>query len=164
LVIWPGETIGSASKPPRRAGVHQALARLPKGYDTMLTRMFLEGIDTEDPDTGMLLSGGQGQRLALARAMLRDDRDLLILDEPSSGLDAEAEAEIHTRLREHRANRTSLLISHRLNTVRDADLIVVLADGAVAEQGDHQCLIAANGTYARLFGLQARGYTSTTTA
>ncbi|GAA1737118.1 ABC transporter ATP-binding protein [Luedemannella helvata] len=146
----------------RRAGVHDALVALPKGYDTMLTRMFLPGIDTEDPDIGMLLSGGQGQRLALARAMLRDDPDLLILDEPSSGLDAEAEAEIHARLRAHRAGRTSLLISHRLNTVRDADEIVVLADGVIAERGDHESLIAANGIYARLFGLQARGYAGTT--
>jgi ATP-binding cassette subfamily B protein len=94
--------------------------------------------------------------------LLRDDRDLLILDEPSSGLDAEAEAEIHTRLREYRAERTSLLISHRLNTVRDADQIVVLSDGAIVERGDHDSLIEAGGTYARLFGLQARGYADKT--
>jgi ATP-binding cassette, subfamily B, bacterial len=142
----------------RRAGVHDALARLPKGYDTMLTRMFIEGIDTEDPDTGMLLSGGQGQRLALARALMRDDRDLLILDEPSSGLDAEAEAEVHAELRRHRAGRTSLLISHRLNTVRDADQIAVLADGEIVERGTHDTLTVRDGIYARLFALQARGY------
>ncbi|GGL03604.1 ABC transporter ATP-binding protein [Planomonospora parontospora] len=145
----------------RRAGVHQVLASLPNGYDTMLTRMFVEGVDEEGPETGMLLSGGQGQRLALARALLRDERDLLILDEPSSGLDAEAEAEIHTRLREHRAGRTSLLISHRLNTIRDADLIAVLSDGRIAEHGEHHRLIAEDGAYARLFNLQARGYTET---
>ncbi|MBE1492615.1 ABC transporter ATP-binding protein [Plantactinospora soyae] len=142
----------------RRAGVHEALTRLPKGYDTMLTRMFLEGIDSEDADTGVLLSGGQGQRLALARALLREDRDLLILDEPSSGLDAEAEAEIHSQLRRHRGNGTSLLISHRLNTVRDAGQIAVLADGQIAELGDHDTLLAVDGVYARLFNLQARGY------
>ncbi|WP_203858592.1 ABC transporter ATP-binding protein [Plantactinospora mayteni] len=141
-----------------RAGVHETLTKLPKGYDTMLTRMFLEGIDKEDADTGVLLSGGQGQRLALARALMRDDRDLLILDEPSSGLDAEAEAEIHVRLRDHRAGRTSLLISHRLNTVRDADRIVVLSDGQIVECGDHPTLLAESGIYARLFNLQAQGY------
>ena len=78
----------------------------------------------------MSLSGGQWQRVALARALLRDGRDLLILDEPSSGLDAEAEHEIHPRLRELRAGRTSLLISHRLGAVRDADRIVVLEPDA----------------------------------
>ncbi|ACZ85535.1 ABC transporter ATP-binding protein [Streptosporangium roseum] len=145
----------------RHAGVHHVLASLPNGYDTMLTRMFLEGVDTEGPETGVLLSGGQGQRLALARALLRDERDLLILDEPSSGLDAEAEAEIHARLREHRAGRTSLLISHRLNTIREADQIAVLADGKITECGNHDQLIAENGAYSRLFALQAQGYVET---
>lgn len=145
----------------RRAGVHDALAALPSGYDTLLTRMFFDHADLDDPETGVLLSGGQGQRLALARAFLRDRRDLLILDEPSAGLDAAAEAEIHQRLREHRAGRTSLLISHRLNTVRDADTIVVLGDGEVVEQGDHAGLMATGGEYATLFRLQARGYADT---
>ncbi|MCA2213522.1 ABC transporter ATP-binding protein [Jidongwangia harbinensis] len=141
-----------------RAGMHETLSRLPKGYDTMLTRMFLEGVDAQDADTGVLLSGGQGQRLALARAFFRNDRDLLILDEPSSGLDAEAEAELHRQLREYRQSRTSLLISHRLNTVRDADQIAVLSDGVIAEIGDHEELIALDGIYAGLFNLQADGY------
>lgn len=141
-----------------RAGVHETLSELPRGYDTMLTRMFLEGIDEEDADTGVLLSGGQGQRLALARAFFRDEQDLLILDEPSSGLDAVAESEIHARLRAHRAGRTSLLISHRLNTVCDADQIVVLRDGVVAEYGDHEALMTAGGGYAEMFNLQAGGY------
>ncbi|MFF4417246.1 ABC transporter ATP-binding protein [Streptosporangium sp. NPDC001559] len=147
----------------RRAGVHEVLAALPNGYDTMLTRMFLAGIDEEHPEMGMLLSGGQGQRLALARALLRDDRDMLVLDEPSSGLDAEAEAEVHARLREHRGGRTSLLISHRLNTVRDADQIAVLSDGEIIECGDHDRLVAEGGVYSRLFALQARGYETTLT-
>jgi ATP-binding cassette subfamily B protein len=81
-----------------------------------------------------------------------------VLDEPSSGLDAEAEHRVHQRMREHRAGRTSVLVSHRLNTVRDADRILVLAGGRVVEDGDHDELMAAGGTYARLFGLQAAGY------
>jgi ATP-binding cassette, subfamily B, bacterial len=142
----------------RRAGIHGALAALPKAYDTLLTRTYVDLADKEDPRTGVLLSGGQWQRVALARAFLRGGRDLVILDEPSSGLDAEAEYEIHSGLRAHRHGRTSVLISHRLNTVRDADHIVVLVDGAVAEQGDHQALMASSGTYARLFSLQATGF------
>jgi ATP-binding cassette subfamily B protein len=142
----------------RRAGIHEVLTALPAGYDTMLTRMYVDVADRDDPETGVLLSGGQGQRLALARAFLRDRQDLLILDEPSAGLDAEAEAEVHARLCEHQGGRTSLLISHRLNTVRDADRIAVLAEGRITEQGDHGHLMAAGCAYARLFMLQARGY------
>jgi ATP-binding cassette subfamily B protein len=82
----------------------------------------------------------------------------MILDEPSSGLDPEAEAEIHTRVREYREGRTSLLISHRLSAVRNADQIAVLADGRITELGTHEVLLAADCTYARLFRLQAAGY------
>jgi ATP-binding cassette subfamily B protein len=142
------------------AGIHDELVVLPHGYDTLLSRMFFSERDKSDPDTGVVLSGGQWQRLALARAMLRDGRDLLILDEPSSGLDAMAEHEVDTRLREHREGRTSVLISHRLGAVRDADRLVVLDDGVVAEQGTHDELIAAGGLYAELFGVQAAGYLS----
>ena len=106
----------------------------------------------------MLLSGGQWQRVALARALMRDGRDLLILDEPSSGLDAEAEHEIHARAAAQPGRAHQLLISHRLGAVRDADLIVVLDGGRIAEQGDHDALLAAGGQYARLFRLQAAGY------
>jgi ATP-binding cassette subfamily B protein len=142
----------------RLAGAHEMVDALPNGYDTMLSRIFVSQQDKDDPDTGVVLSGGQWQRLALARAFLRDKRDLLILDEPSSGLDAVAEHEVHTRLSEHRRGRTSVLISHRLGAVRAADRIVVLDDGAIAETGTHDELIAADGFYAELFRLQAAGY------
>ncbi|GAB3141504.1 ABC transporter ATP-binding protein [Micromonospora sonneratiae] len=142
----------------RRAGVHDLLSSLPRGYDTLLTRLFFGESDQGNPETGIRLSGGQWQRLALARAFLRDRGDLMILDEPSAGLDAEAEHELHTRLRQHRAGRTSVLVSHRLGSLRDADQIVVVVDGVVAEQGTHAVLLAAEGEYARLFRLQASGY------
>ena len=145
-----------------RAGAHPIVADLPRGYDTLLSRMFFDmpgaDDDGDDAQLGVPLSGGQWQRLALARAYLRGGRDLLILDEPSSGLDAEAEHEIHAGLRAHRRGRTSLLISHRLGTVREAERIAVLDEGGVVETGTHDELLAAEGVYARLFGLQARGY------
>ncbi|GAA0913585.1 multidrug ABC transporter permease [Virgisporangium aurantiacum] len=140
-----------------RAGLHETIRGLPRGYHTLLSRIFLD-TDNDETHIGLLLSGGQRQRLALARAFMRDRRDLLILDEPSSGLDPAAEHDIHHRLRDRREGATSLLISHRLNTVRDADRIVVLADGRIIEQGRHDELIAASGDYADQFGLQADGY------
>ncbi|WP_369217879.1 ABC transporter ATP-binding protein [Streptomyces flavofungini] len=142
----------------KSAGVHDVLSALPQGYDTLLSRMFFAERDKADPATGVMLSGGQSQRLALARAFVRDRRDLMILDEPSAGLDAAAEHEIHRSLRAHRQGRTSLLISHRLGTLRDADVIVVLERGEVVEQGTHDDLIARQGRYARLYALQASAY------
>ncbi|WP_433042545.1 ABC transporter ATP-binding protein [Dactylosporangium sp. CS-033363] len=141
-----------------RAGIHQLLDGLPDGYDTMLGRRFnapdAKGTDT----TGVNPSGGQRQRIAIARAFLRDSRDLVILDEPSAGLDAAAEHEVHARLRAQREGLTSVLISHRLNAIREADDIVVLSAGTVHERGDHATLLATGGEYATLFALQASGY------
>jgi ATP-binding cassette subfamily B protein len=142
----------------RRAGIDEELAGLPAGYRTLLSRMFLSEADRDDPQTGVVLSGGQWQRLAVARAFMRDRRDLMILDEPSAGLDAEAEHRIHAGLRRHRAGRTSVLISHRMGAIRDADTILVLDAGRLVEQGTHARLLAAGGTYAHLFRLQASGY------
>jgi ATP-binding cassette subfamily B protein len=141
-----------------QAGMDSSLSGLPRGYDTMLSRAFFGLKDKEDPETGVVLSGGQWQRVAVARGLMRADRDLLILDEPSSGLDAEAEHAIHRQLTAIREGRTSLLISHRLGSVRDADTILVLSGGQIAERGTHQELMAARGEYYRLFRLQASGY------
>jgi ATP-binding cassette subfamily B protein len=141
----------------RRGGVHEVLRKLPAGYDTMLTRLFLSGKDG-NASNGVVLSGGQWQRVALARSFVRREPELVILDEPSSGLDVEAEHELHTATRAHRLGRTTLLISHRLSAVRDADLIVVLDGGVVIEQGTHDELLGADRTYARMFRLQAAGY------
>ncbi len=147
-----------------RAGVHDTLARLPQGYDTMLSRIFVHPGSNASPHVGVNLSGGQWQRLALARGLMRVDRELLILDEPSSGLDAEAEHAIHERLREARTGRASLLVSHRLSAVRDADMIFVLRDGRIAESGTHDNLMGVDGEYRRLFTLQASGYVNATTS
>jgi ATP-binding cassette subfamily B protein len=146
----------------RRAGMHEVLTALPRGYDTLLSRMFFEGDDVNGGDLGVHLSGGQWQRLAVARALLRDHWDLMILDEPSAGLDAQAEHDLHAELHAHRQNRTTLLVSHRLGAIRDADLIVVLADGVITETGDHATLMAGGGTYADLFTIQAAGYQEAT--
>lgn len=143
-----------------RAGVDEALAALPQGYETMLSRIFAGG-GAPDEQGGVLLSGGQWQRVAVARALLREDCDLLILDEPSSGLDAAAEYQLHRELRDAGRDRTIVLISHRLSTVREADLIVVLDDGVVVESGTHEELITRNGRYAELFLRQAAGYRTT---
>jgi ATP-binding cassette, subfamily B, bacterial len=144
-----------------QAGIGDVLAGLPHGYRTLLTRQYLDLADKENPQTGVLLSGGQWQRVALARAFMRGGRDLMILDESSAGLDAEAEAGIQAALAASRQGRTTVLISHRLNTVREADHIIVLSGGVIIEQGDHDALMARPGTYARLFSLQARGYATT---
>ncbi|WP_329084558.1 ABC transporter ATP-binding protein [Streptosporangium sp. NBC_01469] len=141
-----------------RAGADAMIRRLPHGYDTLLTKVFFRGSTGDEEQAGVTLSGGQWQRVALARALLRDRCDLMILDEPSSGLDPHAEHEVHTILREHRTGRTTLLISHRLSAVRDADVIAVLADGRIAELGGHDELVRAGGRYAELFEIQARGY------
>jgi ATP-binding cassette subfamily B protein len=136
------------------AEIDDTLARLPRGYHTLLSRAFFD----VDDHVGAALSGGQWQRVALARSLMRDQADLLILDEPSSGMDAAAEYRINRSLRAYRAGRTSLLISHRLSALRDADQIVVLDGGTIAERGTHHELTSAGGQHARLFAMQASGY------
>ncbi|GGT02185.1 multidrug ABC transporter permease [Planobispora rosea] len=142
----------------REAGAHTVLSALPEGYDTLLSREFYSEADKDDASTGVHLSGGQGQRVSIARALFRSHCELMILDEPSSGLDADAEHELHRRLRRHRSGRTSVLVSHRLAALRDADTIAVIDGGRVTERGSHAELVALGGTYARLFARQAEGY------
>jgi ATP-binding cassette subfamily B protein len=122
---------------------------LPQGYDTQLGKWFKEGRE---------LSGGQWQRVALSRAFMRNTADILVLDEPTSAMDAEAEAEIFARFRELATGKMVILISHRFSTVRQAAHIAVIDQGRITEFGDHATLMAQNGLYARLFSLQAAGY------
>jgi len=122
---------------------------MPAQYDTQLGRWFKDGRE---------LSGGQWQKIALSRAFMRGEADILVLDEPTSAMDAEAEAEIFARVRALADDKLAILISHRFSTVRMADEIVVLDEGRITEQGDHHSLMAAKGQYAHLFELQAEGY------
>ncbi|MBT8146611.1 MAG: ABC transporter ATP-binding protein/permease, partial [Gammaproteobacteria bacterium] len=122
---------------------------LPSGYDTQLGTWFRAGSE---------LSGGQWQKIALSRAFMRSEADVLILDEPTAAIDAKAEAEIFAHFRDLTANRISIIISHRFSTVRMADHIIVLDKAHIVEEGDHQSLLDAAGQYARLFKLQAAGY------
>ncbi|WP_431912315.1 ABC transporter ATP-binding protein [Micromonospora carbonacea] len=138
-----------------RAGADDLVGQLEAGLDTPLGREYADGAE---------LSGGQWQKLALGRAFMRDDPLLVVLDEPAAALDAEAEHAMFERYRLQAARvaaatgAVSVFVSHRFSTVQLADLIVVLADGRVAELGCHADLIAADGLYAEMFELQARAY------
>ena len=133
-----------------RGGAEPVLEQMPGGLDTQLGKMFSEGVE---------LSGGQWQKLALSRAFMREEADILVLDEPTAALDAEAEHAVFQRFRVLSEGRTTLIVSHRFPTVRMADRILVLEGGHVLEDGTHDALLAAGGTYAKLFRLQAEGYT-----
>jgi len=142
------------------AGLHELLSALPAGYDSMLSRIFADdGPPGRSRDLhGVQLSGGQWQRVALARAAMRPDARLFILDEPSAGLDPLAEADQREQLHALLTGKIGLLIGHRLDGIRRADLIVVLRDGCIAEQGTHDALMRSDGEYARLFRTQAQGF------
>ena len=138
----PGATQAEVEQAARLAQVHDFVLRLPEGYQTRVG------------ERGLKLSGGEKQRVAIARTILKDPR-ILILDEATSALDSRTEREIETALRTVAANSTTLVIAHRLSTVVDADEIIVLAEGEVAERGTHAALLLENGLYARMWALQA---------
>jgi ATP-binding cassette subfamily B protein len=125
----------------RVAGIHDAIGRLPAGYDTMVG------------EQGVTLSEGEKQRITIARAVLKD-APILVLDEPTSALDAETERVIMDGLGRLSAGRTTFIIAHRLSTVQRCDLVVVLRDGGVAEQGTFEELVHRDGLFARLYRLQ----------
>ncbi len=125
------------------------IEEMPDSYDTQLGRWFKGGRE---------LSGGQWQKIALSRAFMRSDADILVLDEPTAAMDASSEAEVFEHFRTASGNKMTILISHRFSTVRAAAQIVVIHQGEILERGDHESLLAEGGQYAHLFNLQARGY------
>jgi ATP-binding cassette, subfamily B, bacterial len=143
--IAPPALISTAAEKSLAASL---LPRMPGAYRQMLGKRFDDGVD---------LSGGEWQKVALARAYMRDAQ-LLILDEPTAALDARAEYDVFVRFNALMAGRMAIVNSHRFSTVRMADRIVVLKFGEIVEQGTHEELVAADGLYAELFGMQAAGY------
>lgn len=133
----------------RKGQASEFIEALPLGYQTHLGRWF---------NSGQELSGGQWQRIALARAFMRESAEILVLDEPTSSMDAETEAQIFEHFQALTSGKISILISHRFSTVRRADLILVMERGRIIERGSHEQLIALGGRYATLFELQAREY------
>ena len=138
----PGASQAEIEAAARAAQVHDFVLRLPEGYDTRVG------------ERGLKLSGGEKQRVAIARTILKDPR-ILILDEATSALDTRTEQDIQTALRAVSRDRTTLMIAHRLSTVVDADEIVVLSDGKIAERGSHAALLARDGVYAQMWTMQA---------
>jgi ATP-binding cassette subfamily B protein len=132
----------------KESGAHEPISRLKDGYDNILGTLF-EG--------GAQLSMGEWQKVALARAFL-SDAQIVVLDEPTSWMDAKAEYEVFEKFRDVMQNKTAILISHRLSTVRMADRIYVLDGGKIVETGTHDDLIQKNGTYAQLYEIQAQNY------
>jgi ATP-binding cassette, subfamily B, bacterial len=139
------ELVSSAAK---KSGASEVIEGLAEGYDTMLGRWFNKGTQ---------LSGGEWQKIALARAFIRD-AGILVLDEPTSSLDARAEYEVFTHFRTLTGGRTTVFISHRFSTVRLADRIFVIEHGNIIECGSHEQLMQLDGHYAELFNLQAEAY------
>lgn len=132
-----------------QGGAHALVSGLATGLETPLGRWFQDGVE---------LSGGQWQKVALARGFMREQADILVLDEPTAALDAEAEHAVFERFKELSKGKTTLIISHRFPTVRMADRILVLQSGGIAEDGTHEVLVAADRTYAQLYAMQAAGY------
>ncbi|HKE53076.1 MAG TPA: ABC transporter ATP-binding protein, partial [Actinomycetes bacterium] len=148
ITMGAGQREAAVTDAARASGADAIATDLPYGYDTLLAKEFFGGQE---------LSGGQWQRVAVARGFYRQ-AELLICDEPTAALDARAEHAVYNRIRELASGRTVLLITHRLASVRSADLIYVLEHGRVTEIGDHAELLARDGTYAEMYRLQARAY------
>ena len=140
--------LSAIQKAIKQSGADSYLKELAKGLDQIVGKTFEDGID---------LSGGQWQKLALARAFFRD-APVLILDEPTSAIDAKAEYEIFERVQQLQRDKTVIIISHRFSTVRNADRILVLHNGKIIEEGSHEQLMRKKGLYEELFTLQAKGY------
>ena len=132
----------------KKSGAHEFIEGLPKKYNQRLGRRFEDSTD---------LSIGQWQKLALARAFY-EEAPILILDEPTSAIDAEAEEQIFENLFKVYKDKTLILVSHRFSTVRNAHKIIVLKNGKIAEEGNHETLMKKNGLYANMFNIQAKGY------
>jgi len=143
------ENVEQVRRAVQKAGAEEVVGELKEGLETRLGRWFRDGVE---------LSGGQWQKISLARAYMREGADILVLDEPTAALDAVAEHAVFQRFRELTRGKTTILISHRFPTVRMADRILVIEQGRVVEQGTHASLVEQNGRYARLFSLQAQGY------
>jgi ATP-binding cassette subfamily B protein/subfamily B ATP-binding cassette protein MsbA len=137
----PGAGLEEIMEAARLARIHDAISELPDGYDTVVG------------EQGVTLSEGEKQRLTIARALLRD-APILLLDEPTSSVDAETEALILQGLDRLAAGRTTFIIAHRLSTIRRADLVVVLRAGRIVEQGGFEELLARGGAFAALYRLQ----------
>ena len=142
------EDLDAIREAANHADADRFIGQLASGYETILGPQFIGGTD---------LSVGQWQRIALARAFFRD-APFVILDEPTAALDPRAEHDLFRRIRDLLADRTVLLISHRFSSVRTADRIYVLADGAIEDSGTHEELMQRGGSYAELFTLQAAAY------
>jgi len=149
LPVDAPETLAAVEAAARDAGADEVIRELRRGYDTPLGKWF---------DDGEELSVGEWQKVALARAFIRDAQ-LLVLDEPTSALDPEAEWSVFEHIRELAKGRAVVLISHRFSTVRSADRIHILDDGRIVESGTHDELVALGGRYARMYEVQARAYT-----
>lgn len=147
-VRYPDVDLPAVTQAAKQAGVHEAIQRLPKGYESLLGKLF---------DGGHELSIGEWQKVALARAILRNSQ-ILILDEPTSAMDAKAEAELFSRFHELAKGRVAILISHRLSTVKMVDRIYVLDGGRILESGSHEELMRCHGVYAELFRIQSQYY------